>query len=179
MKTGIVLLLALLFSQAPAESMKCSCTWGGSFLDVSQDAPLVALVRVKRHTSFKRIYDNRKPMSMEVEVMEVLQGREDRRSIIIWGDNGDLCRPFISNYPKGSVWVIAFSPGSSSRGQREERNSDYSISICGEYWLEVDRGRVRGVIEGEKEYVKNPNGRFVRNNQVLSWGEFRNRFLRN
>ncbi|MEL6250828.1 MAG: hypothetical protein AAFR87_02355 [Bacteroidota bacterium] len=179
MKTGIVLLLALLFSLPPTESIKCSCTWGGSFLDVSQDADLVALVRVKRHTSFKKIYDNRKPMSMEVEVMEVLQGREDRKTLIIWGDDGNLCRPFISNYSKGSVWVIAFTAGSSSRGQREERNSDYSISICGEYWLEVDRGRVRGVIEGEKEYVKNQYGKFVRNNQILSWGEFRSRFLRN
>lgn len=115
---------------------------------------------------------------MEVEVIEVLKGRESRRTLTIWGGNGDLCRPYISNFKKGSTWVIAFSPGSNSRGHSKESENDYTISICGEFWLPVERGRITGVIEGQYEYVRDANGNFVRNEKTISWGAFRDAFQR-
>ncbi|MEM6803368.1 MAG: hypothetical protein AAF696_18315 [Bacteroidota bacterium] len=177
MKASIFLILAIFLFPVADDKPSCSCKWQGSFLDVSQNSSFVALVRVKRHTSFKKLYDNRTPMSMEVDVLEVLKGRERRKTVKVWGDNGDLCRPYLSDFPKGSTWVIAFDKGSTTRGHDDERSIDYSISICGEYWMPVERGRVKGVIEGKYEYRKVGEGKFIRNEKRISWGEFRNKFL--
>ena len=40
-------------------------------------------------------------MSMEVEIIEIYKGEETRKSVIVWGDIGNLCRPYLSAFKEG------------------------------------------------------------------------------
>ena len=77
-------------------------------------------------------------MSMEVEIIDTYRGTENRKKVIVWGDPGHLCRPYLSQFKKGQFYVIAFNEGSPNRGHDEEMASDYSISNCGGFWLFAD-----------------------------------------
>lgn len=129
--SGILFLIA---QTAPA----CQCDYRGPFLKMSKHTPLVALVKVTKHLSFKNIYDVKTPMSMEVEIVEVYKGNESRKTITVWGDNGILCRPYLSEFKEQEYFVIAFYKSGSFRGNDGEKESDYFISVCGAYWLNVD-----------------------------------------
>ena len=122
------------------KSFACDCGWGGGFLKMAPKTELVALVKVTKYLTFKYIYGKRTPMSMEVEIIDVYKGKETRKTIIVWGDNGALCRPYLSEFDKGKYYVIAFYNGLnvSEFTHVYEKPTDYSISNCGEYWLKVD-----------------------------------------
>lgn len=104
---------------APGVALACSCMWAGPFAKVALGTDLVVLAEVR---SYHR-------HSMDVAVVEVLKGGEDRREIRVWGDSGALCRPYVTAFPRGTRWIFAL--------KREPGTRDYIISVCGEYWLEV------------------------------------------
>jgi hypothetical protein len=121
--------------------LACDCDSQGEFLKVAPKTKLVALIKVSRYLTFKNIYDNPTPMSMEVEVIEVYKGQETRKTFTVWGDNGALCRPYLSRFAIDKYYVIAFDAGSDQdeiNANKAEKKTDYSISICGDYWLTVD-----------------------------------------
>ena len=107
-------------------------------MKMSKHTPVVALVKVAKYLTFKDIYNVKTPMSMEVEIIEVYKGIENRKTVTIWGDNGILCRPYLSEFKEGEYFVIAFYYSKSARSDSEEKDTDYFISICGAYWLNVD-----------------------------------------
>lgn len=125
-------------------SAACDCESQGNFLKVAEKTQFVALIKVTKYLTFKDIYNENMPMSMEVEIVAVYKGQETRKKVTVWGDNGILCRPYLSTFKTGNYYVIAFNRASeTSRGlaSEGEKDSDYSISICGEYWLEADMQR--------------------------------------
>jgi pyruvate carboxylase len=67
------------------ETYACDCESQGNFLKVSPNSDLVALVKVNQYLTFKDIYDSPTPMSMEVEVIEVFKGVENRKKVKVWG----------------------------------------------------------------------------------------------
>jgi hypothetical protein len=101
-------------------------------------APLVALVKVTKYLTFHTFHNEKIPMSMEVEVINKYKGKETRKTLTVWGDNGILCRPFLSYFKEGMYYVIAFDNGNYNGSQNEEKDSDYSITSCGCYWLSAD-----------------------------------------
>ena len=109
---------------------------------MASETEIIALVKVTKYLTFKDIYGKQTPMSMEVEIIDVYKGKETRKTVIIWGDNGFLCRPYLSHFEQGEYYVIAFYKGSDGSktefAHKKERPTDYSISNCGEYWLKVD-----------------------------------------
>lgn len=120
----------------------CECVSKGPFLTVAPTADFVALVKVTRYLTFKDIYKEKMPMSMEVQVVSIYKGKETRKKVVVWGDNGILCRPYLSKFKLGNYYVIAFHHGAdglNGRGHETEKKTDYSISVCGDYWLEADR----------------------------------------
>ena len=122
-------------------TLACDCDSQGNFLKVAPKTKLVALIKVTRYLTFKDIYDKPTPMSMEVEVIDIYKGKETRKTITVWGDNGALCRPYLSSFDIGKYYVIAFDEGSNLyeiNANKTEKKSEYSISICGDYWLTVD-----------------------------------------
>ena len=137
----LLLLSTLCSLSSITTEFACSCDYQGSFIKMSQYTPLVALVKVSKYLSFKEIYSSKTPMSMEVEIIEIYKGKESRKTVTVWGDNGILCRPYLSEFKEQQYYVIAFGKGGSGRGHTDEKETDYSISICGAFWLTADFGK--------------------------------------
>ena len=118
----------------------CDCESQGDFFKVASKTKLVALVKITRYLTFDVIDDVKTPISMEVEIIEIYKGKESRKKVIVWGDNGFLCRPYLSRFDEGKHYIIAFNETSSKPKKSEEieKPMEYSISICGEYWLNID-----------------------------------------
>jgi hypothetical protein len=120
------------------KAWSCSCNYQGPFIQMAPATPLVALVKVTKYLTFQDIYAVKTPMSMQVEIIDVYKGTENRKKVTVWGDPGNLCRPYLSAFKEGQYYVIAFSPGRTKGGHKNELATDYTISICGTYWLTVD-----------------------------------------
>jgi len=127
----IVLIHLLIVSHACA----CECGYGGSFVKMAAKTEFVALVKVSKYLSVVNNIEGKiMPLSMEVEIVDVYKGTEIRKTITVWGDNGMLCRPYITSFKEGNYYIIAFQHA----GFNGEKKDDYSISICGCFWLNVD-----------------------------------------
>jgi hypothetical protein len=127
--------LCLLFTNSSPKKQFCECDYQGAFLKVAPATNFVALIKVTKYLTFKDIYGEKTPMSMDVEIIETYKGSDDRKTVTVWGDPGNLCRPYLSHFKEGAYYVIAFYPA--GRGANEKA-TDYSISICGAYWLNAD-----------------------------------------
>ncbi|MFT7037070.1 MAG: hypothetical protein ACJA2S_005612 [Cyclobacteriaceae bacterium] len=140
MRTALII-LTIFLSLTTVKTYACDCESQGNFYKVSPNSDLVALVKINKHLTFKDIYDKPTPMSMEVEVLEVFKGVENRKKVKVWGDFGNLCRPYLNQFSVDSLYVIAFQKGEkgSEFGHLNETENDYSISNCGEYWLKANR----------------------------------------
>jgi hypothetical protein len=103
---------------------------------MAKKSKLVVLVKVKGYSHLSET--SRTPMALQVEVLNLLKGREKRTNLIVWGDDGHLCRPFVSQFKKDSVYVMALDAGSERWGQKKEIKKDFSISNCGAFWLQAD-----------------------------------------
>jgi hypothetical protein len=125
-------ILTIIFLTSTSLAFACKCVSQGHFLKVAPKSKLVALVKVNRYLTFENIYDKQIPMSMEVEVIKVYQGYETRKTITVWGDNGNQCRPYLNIFKTDKYYIIAFEHDS------KENASDFAISICGDYWLTAD-----------------------------------------
>jgi hypothetical protein len=125
-KFGWILLALLL---VPADTFACSCSWGGPFLTVAPKTALIVRAKVLGYSSY----------AMDVEIQETLKGDATLKKVRIWGDWGGDCRPYVSMFPVGTEWIFAISPDSSKKG-------DYGISVCGEFWAEVNKETVKGFL---------------------------------
>ena len=135
------ILLTIFFLTFGQTILACDCDSQGEFLTVAPKTKLVALVKVTKYLTFKDIYEEKTPMSMEVEIIEIYKGKETRKKVIVWGDIGNLCRPYLSTFDVGKYYVIAFDSGSDGAkgfAHKNEKISDYAISVCGDYWLNAD-----------------------------------------
>lgn len=117
----------------------CTCMWGGPFLTVAPKVESILRVRIRDYHEPGR---GPAPLAMDVIVLERLKGPEVAAEIRIWGDNGALCRPYVTQFPRGTEWILAVYP------QRHERpgGDGYIIPGCGAYWLQVQGDRVTGQI---------------------------------
>jgi hypothetical protein len=158
LKPWFLAVAAMLIFLSAEEALACSCVWGGPFMKVAPASTLVVRGRILRHTGA-----HPEAKEMEIQVLEIISGRTEKRVITISGDNGLLCRPYVSGFPVGTEWILALSAAE----QSFQDKGDYAISICGTYWLKVSKGRVSGNIHS----AKNREAR-----QQLSLREFRRRF---
>jgi len=165
-----VITFLIVYLLATNKAFACDCDYKGSFLKMSQRTPLIALVKVTKYLTFKNIYDVKTPMSMEVEIIEVYKGNETRKTFVVWGDIGDLCRPYLSEFKEGQYYVIAFDKGNFGGGHPDEKDTDYSICGCGAYWLtvDIDKSNVTGDIDSQN-----------RTNSTLNLLELKSRLINN
>lgn len=146
-----LLIIAILLS-AFSKGYSCSCHNEWSFDETFALSELTALVKVNQFLVYKDIYGSSVPMSMEVEIIEIFKGEESRKKIVVWGDNGFRCRPYLGVFNTDSYYIISFfqagDTSSSDRFDYGERPTDYTISSCGEFWLNFDykKQRVNGRI---------------------------------
>lgn len=123
-----VALTALLLSIAPwDEAAACECTTSKRFLEVAPHTALVIVGRVERQ---QPVPPKQVPLYIDVRIERVLSGVYKGQTIRIHGDDGALCRPYVTIFPVGTRWVWALS--------RDGLGRLYVISICGEHWLKVE-----------------------------------------
>jgi len=146
MKFKLIIIFFLQIISNNIIACECECLGDCSFHKTVKNSSFVALVRV---ISYDDYLDNdaddiighadRMPHSMTVEVIKKYRGTETRARIKIWGDNGALCRPYISNFKIGSYFLIAPSfikkPNKSSN---KESSTDYEFFSCSTDYLIVD-----------------------------------------
>jgi hypothetical protein len=162
---GLTLAL-LLFGPRLASACTCSpwppgATHQAPFLSVVEPTSLVVVAQVRSYAG-KRHTARRIPEAMVVEVSEVLKGAIGAKRIRVRGDNGRLCRPYVTTFPVGSSWVLHLSPA-------PERTGEYMISACGEHWLPIAGGSVSGHIL--------PDPRQTAPEITISLSELRGRFV--
>ncbi len=147
---------AVLLFVATHAAFACDCDYGGEFLRVARASEFVALVKMTRYLQFDSTFRRPMPLSMEVEVIDVYKGKETRKKLTVWGDNGMLCRPYLSNFDAGKHYLIAFDKaydGSKGSVHKNERPTDYEISNCGEYWLTADIGKQTATGEARRNHT--------------------------
>ena len=164
MKTLLLILFGLLNVAYLPISPNCSCDWEGPVLEMSQESDLVVRLKVLEHQKMMEIYEDSIPNAMIVEILEIYQGEEERKQLKVWGDNGFLCRPYLSMFPIGSEWVLSLQKGEQIIEGAEKE--DFSISICGETVLPVKDGQLEGVIFS-RNVIKGTDG-FKVHTQKLS-----------
>ena len=134
-------IVGLLAAGAPP-AHACECVWKGSFLEVAPLATAIVRGRVLRHY----LVPSPEPSTMDFEVLEVLRGSLAPGVLRVWGDNGALCRPAVTEFPVGTEWVLALDGPGSKPGAGQSP----SISSCGRYWLGVDGDDAVGILRGSR-----------------------------
>ena len=137
----ISLLLTIICLTIGQFSFACDCNSLEEFKTVAPTTEFVALVKVKKYLTYKNIYGEQVPISMEVEVVDIYKGEEKRRKLTIWGGDVNICRPLLTKFEEGKNYVIAFSKvnlNSEGPTHKGEKSSDYIIEKCGERWMSVD-----------------------------------------
>ena len=79
------------------------------------------------------------------------KGNESKQRIKIWGDNGILCRPYISNFEVGKYYLI--SPLQIKNSSEDGNKGDYDFFACWTDYLTVDYDN--GIAYGEYSKRKN------------------------
>ncbi|MFH1145174.1 MAG: hypothetical protein V1774_11575 [Candidatus Eisenbacteria bacterium] len=133
---SVAALLPALFS--PAQS--CECVWGGPFIRVAPPCERTILARVRSHAE---VGPRGFPLAMDVEVLETWRGTPPESPLRIWGDDGMLCRPAITEFPVGTAWLLALNGPGSKPGM----SPGPSISMCGTFWLRIEDGQACGNID--------------------------------
>ncbi len=145
-----LLLLALLFFPVEKSRAECECLWQGSFNQAATQADLIV----------SGIVVSRKGNAFDLQIETIISGKEFRETIRVWADNGQLCRPPVTEFTLQSQWLLAvfkitevpvgaFNPNTPSISYG--RAEDYYLSKCGAYWLHVDNGYVSGnLINGQR-----------------------------
>ncbi|MDT0556215.1 hypothetical protein [Patiriisocius hiemis] len=139
MKKTILIIFVLLIS-IKSFACSCECTGDCSFSAISDNQNFVALIKVIEYTDFLEDeiygYDGKMPYSMTVEIVKKYKGSESKKRIKIWGDNGILCRPYISNFEVGKYYLIA--PSIIENDSQTGKANDYDFFACWTDYLEVD-----------------------------------------
>jgi len=114
----------------------CSTLWFDSFNLTTKYNELVALVKVISFDEYleRPIYgfEGAMPYSMTVEIIKKYKGKEQRDSIQIFGDNGMLCRPYLSDFKLNEYYLIA------PIALNNDKNTGYDFFICRTDFLKVD-----------------------------------------
>lgn len=99
---------------------------------------------------------------MRFKILEVIRGEEEREEIMIWGDNGILCRQYTGGYRNTDTVIMALHrtdlSGNTLGGSEKndlEKKEDYHISTCGVYSLFIENGKVMGPVESPEDLIMN------------------------
>ncbi len=131
-------------------SLACTCNGNASFYQVARAAPVVVRAIVVEHKALDRGYRPNLATHMELRVLDVLKGVVPGDRILVAGDVGNLCRPYVSGFAKGTEWYFVLAPLAALRDGIPE----FAISVCGTHWRRVtdesrkaDEAEVRKALE--------------------------------
>lgn len=126
----------LILSTFDLTACSCSRSWNDSFSKTVEASEFVALIKVISFDSYleREFSDDEKkiPYSMNVEIIKKYKGEENRERIKIYGDNGMLCRPYLTDFEINGYYLIAPNPFDDSF------NTEYDFFACRTEYLKVD-----------------------------------------
>lgn len=155
-KLAVIVALSLVSQQA----LSCECLWQGSFSKAYKNADLIV--------SGSIISSKGNSADFAIERTHLDHGvgfTEFNTTIRVWGNNGQLCRPEIEDFPIGTQWVMSlekitgdipggFNPNTPNISYG--RVNDYYLSKCGANWLKLEEGLVTGnLVKGRRWQWKN------------------------
>ncbi len=154
----------------------CICVEYLSFQKMCKNAEVVAKVKVSKFQYQDKLGEILVPLAMDVKVEKVFKGKVAADKVRIWGNNGFLCAPFLDNFNRSEQYILALNKISvkyvnkwyfsanflDQEGTRYSKTTstyndfiaNYTLSNCGESWLRVRNGQVRGFLRGES--LENP-----------------------
>lgn len=120
--------------------MPCSCStdWNDSFSKTVEEAGFVALIKVisfDEYLDWERYddgSDEKIPYAMTVKIIQQYKGTETRKEVTILGDNGILCRPYLSDFELNGYYLIAPSRLDQSA------DTEFDFFACRTDYLKVD-----------------------------------------
>lgn len=134
-----ITLLLLLIPSLSALGCSCSFAWNDSFSRTTKNAEFVALVKVISFDSYLEDeisgHEGKMPYSMTVEIIKKYKGNENRDKIRIYGDNGILCRPYLSEFEIGAYYLIA------PIQLKDSPDRAYEFFVCRTDYLKVDSAK--------------------------------------
>jgi hypothetical protein len=119
-------------------AIACSCVGSAPFVKTAAASDLVVRGKILEYQPDQTGQTPSRPLAMVVEINEVLKGKSQSQRLTVLGDNGMICRRYVSEFPIGTEWVLAVSP------DRWSKKSELAISACGEYALPVSGSSVKG-----------------------------------
>lgn len=132
-------------------SFGCDCDPTPTFEDVSKTSKIVVLAKVLGFTAMKEInytdyhlkpesqVKDTVPLSMKVEILTLFNGDELRDTITLWGDYGNLCRPYLNKFEVGNQYIFALFVGRNFLAENYgESSDDYYVTNCGDGWMHYD-----------------------------------------
>jgi hypothetical protein len=129
-------------------ALACNCAGQDAFVKTAARSTLVVRGKVLEYQWHPADIKRDRAQSMVVEVQEIFKGVAQSKRLTIAGDNGMICRRYVSEFPVGTEWILAVSPDQWSE------KGELAISSCGEYALRVDGSKVQGQISAKAKVIK-------------------------
>ena len=146
-------------------SFACSCGKFQTFISASKKSELVIKAKVLKHIYYNR---QRQTISKDqvdetkffghsilVEIVEIIRGKENRRTFEIYGGSewkyAPGCMTKIDRIETDKIYVFSlFQTSESKNSQPCEGNEDYSLYACQESYVEYieESDSVKGVLKG-------------------------------
>ncbi len=132
----ILIILLISFSSSDALACSCSFAWNDSFSRTVKNSEFVALVKIISFDEYLQDeildHEGKMPYAMTVEIIKKYKGKEKRKKIKILGDNGILCRPYLSDFEINGYYLI------SANSLDNSANTEYDFFVCRTEYLKVD-----------------------------------------
>jgi Secretion system C-terminal sorting domain len=133
----------------------CSCLpIGNSFCQtINADTSIVSVIMAEKIANYH--------YGMRVKCLTVISGQHPGDTILVWGDNGILCRKATGNSLSGDTLILALQrcdmAGNTLFNPQYpaglELATDYQLSVCGIYCLSVSNGIVQGSITAPSQQL--------------------------
>lgn len=164
--------ITLLLVAGSFQSYGCDCDWGGNFLESGAFGEFVFKGRIVERTfhlangeefkdsesAYRSMIENELDHfygigeSITVEVIDIIKGSKQLKTIRIFDSDGADCRANISNFTIGSAYIFsAYKPNRQEPKLPNETSKDFAIGGCSENWLEYnsETDEVSGKIKGK------------------------------
>jgi hypothetical protein len=133
---------------AAVKGFACSCfPIGNHFCEtLANDSSIATVVMVQKLNDYH--------YGMRVRLLQHISGEPMADTVMVWGDNGALCRLYTGGWNNGDTLILALHHSdllgntiyNPDYPPNLENIQDYHISGCGVYALNVNLGQVTGYI---------------------------------
>jgi hypothetical protein len=130
LKNLILTILSFLFISTASA---CSCSWGGSFLDLCVDADVVAKIKILGYEDYYESVFHEEggvPLTLVAEAISIYKGKIVSTELRFSGDGGISCLKYVDQFKIGKEYFIHYS--------YESFGDHPGLGVCGEFDVEIN-----------------------------------------